>query len=64
MQILETTGAGWLAGAAYQIPEIALRASVTYRSEIDHKVDINENLSLWNFPGLTSSIGWFRRSSI
>ncbi|MFW2787281.1 long-chain fatty acid transporter, partial [Acinetobacter baumannii] len=35
--IKETTGAGWLAGAAYQIPEIALRASVTYRSEIDHK---------------------------
>ncbi|RJN75763.1 OmpP1/FadL family transporter, partial [Acinetobacter baumannii] len=52
--IKETTGAGWLAGAAYQIPEIALRASVTYRSEIDHKVDINENLSLLNFPGLTS----------
>lgn len=52
--IKETTGAGWLAGAAYQIPEIALKASVTYRSEIDHKVDINENLSLLNFPGLTS----------
>ena len=27
---------GWLAGAAFQIPEIALKASVTYRSEIDH----------------------------
>ncbi len=40
--IKETTGAGWLAGAAYQIPEIALRASVTYRSEIDHKVDIRD----------------------
>ncbi|WP_457970422.1 OmpP1/FadL family transporter [Acinetobacter calcoaceticus] len=52
--IKETTGAGWLAGAAYQIPEIALKASVTYRSEIDHKVDINENLSILNFPGLTS----------
>ncbi|RDJ46783.1 long-chain fatty acid transporter, partial [Acinetobacter baumannii] len=52
--IKETTGAGWLAGAAYQIPEIALRASVTYRSEIDHKVNIDENLSILNFPGLTS----------
>ena len=52
--IKETTGAGWLAGAAYQIPEIALKASVTYRSEIDHKVNINESLSLLNFPGLNS----------
>ena len=34
---------GWLAGAAYQIPEIALRASVTYRSEIKHKVVIDES---------------------
>ncbi|RZF52131.1 long-chain fatty acid transporter [Acinetobacter halotolerans] len=42
--IKETGGVGWLAGAAYQIPEIALKASVTYRSEIDHKVDINETL--------------------
>lgn len=43
--IKETGGAGWLAGAAFQIPEIALKASVTYRSEIDHDVDINESLS-------------------
>ena len=28
---------GWLAGFAYQIPEIALKTSVTYRSEIKHK---------------------------
>ena len=27
---------GWLAGFAYQIPEIALKASVAYRSEISH----------------------------
>lgn len=44
--IKETGGTGWLAGAAYQIPEIALKASVTYRSEIDHDVDINESLAL------------------
>jgi long-chain fatty acid transport protein len=31
-----TEGWGWLAGFAYQIPEIALKASLTYRSEIDH----------------------------
>ena len=29
--IKETGGVGWLAGAAYQIPDIALKASVTYR---------------------------------
>lgn len=40
--IKETTGTGWLAGAAYQIPEIALKASLTYRSEIDHKVNIKK----------------------
>ncbi|MCL9676024.1 outer membrane protein transport protein [Acinetobacter sp. ACZLY 512] len=42
--IKETSGVGWLAGLAYQIPEIALKASLTYRSEIDHDVNINENL--------------------
>ena len=55
--IKETTGWGWLAGAAYQIPEIALKASLTYRSEIDHDVNIDENLSLLSFPGLTSVLG-------
>ncbi|WP_336931793.1 long-chain fatty acid transporter [Acinetobacter bereziniae] len=54
--IKETGGVGWLAGAAYQIPEIALKASVTYRSEIDHKTDINENLSITDFPGFNSVI--------
>lgn len=46
-QIKETDGYGWLAGLAYQIPEIALKASLTYRSEIDHDVNIQETL-----PGL------------
>ncbi|AQZ82985.1 long-chain fatty acid transporter [Acinetobacter calcoaceticus] len=42
--IKETGGVGWLAGFAYQIPEIALKASLTYRSEVDHDVNIRENL--------------------
>ena len=41
-KIKETGGVGWLAGAAFQIPEIALKASVTYRSEIDHDVNATE----------------------
>ncbi len=35
---------GWLAGVAYQIPEIALKAAVTYRSEIKHELDTSETL--------------------
>ena len=34
---------GWAVGAAYQIPEIALKASLTYRSEIKHELNTNEN---------------------
>ena len=37
-------GYGWLAGAAYQIPEIALKASITYRSEIDHELETTESM--------------------
>lgn len=44
--IKETGGAGWLAGAAFQIPEIALKASLTYRSEVTHKVDADETIAL------------------
>ena len=41
--ISEDSAAGWLVGAAYQIPEIALKAAVTYRSEIKHKVNVDES---------------------
>lgn len=39
---------GWVAGAAYEIPDIALKASITYRSEINHKVSTREALSFAN----------------
>jgi long-chain fatty acid transport protein len=42
--ISENSSIGWLAGLSYQIPEIALKASVTYRSEIDHKVMVDETM--------------------
>ena len=38
----EDSAIGWLAGFAYQIPEIALKASVTYRSEIEHEASTRE----------------------
>ena len=37
---------GWLAGVAYSKPEIALKAALTYRSEIDHSMDITETYPL------------------
>lgn len=36
---------GWLAGFAYEKPEIALRAALTYSSEIEHDFDLNESYS-------------------
>ncbi len=33
---------GWLAGVAYSKPEIALKAALTYRSEVDHTLPIDE----------------------
>ena len=46
-------GFGWLAGFAYQIPEIALKLSMTYRSEIDHELKTTETA-----PNLTSTIAY------
>lgn len=37
---------GWIAGVAYQIPEIALKAAVTYRSEISHKANSTETSNI------------------
>ncbi|QIC67895.1 OmpP1/FadL family transporter [Acinetobacter schindleri] len=34
---------GWAAGLAFQIPEIALKASLTYRSEIEHELNTDES---------------------
>lgn len=41
-------GYGWLGGIAYQIPDIALKASVTYRSKIKYDAQFEENLSSLN----------------
>lgn len=45
--VSSSTGYGWVAGLAYSKPEIALKAAVTYRSEIDHDTAIGES-----FPAL------------
>ncbi len=46
LDVPEDSAVGWLAGFAYQIPEIALKASVTYRSEIDHEFTARESMPL------------------
>ncbi|WP_367106188.1 outer membrane protein transport protein [uncultured Psychrobacter sp.] len=40
------TDYGWIAGLAYSKPEIALKAALTYRSEIDHNMNIAETYPL------------------
>ncbi|MCX0334040.1 outer membrane protein transport protein [Acinetobacter radioresistens] len=42
----ESSDIGWLAGAAFQIPDIALKASITYRSEIEHDVNSSESITI------------------
>ena len=37
---------GYILGASYSKPEIALKAALTYRSEIDHSMNINETYPL------------------
>lgn len=56
VSISEDHALGWMAGVAYQIPEIALKAAVTYRSEITHKGHANEEFSL-PFSNLVPLVG-------
>lgn len=44
-------GYGYLLGAAYEIPDIALRVSLTYNSEIKHNLDTVENFN----PGVVTN---------
>ena len=47
INLKEKAAYGWLAGFAYQIPEIALKAAVTYRSEIKHELDTTETSKIY-----------------
>jgi long-chain fatty acid transport protein len=46
---MEGDGWGWRAGIAYEIPEIAFRASLVYNSAVDH--DLSGTVDLTNVPG-------------
>lgn len=54
IKIDEKEAYGWLAGFAYSIPEIALKASVTYRSEIKHKATGTESFTFAQSTTLAS----------
>lgn len=49
------TAYGWMAGIAYLKPEIALKAALTYRSEIDHDVNMTENLPALGAAGVSTN---------
>ena len=49
------TAYGWLAGVAYSKPEIALKAALTYRSEIDHETEVGERIPLLGVPFLKNA---------
>lgn len=53
-QISPDTGIGWVAGVAYSKPEIALKASLTYRSEIEHETGISETFPARRLAGLNA----------
>lgn len=44
-QVEEDSSIGWLAGMAFQIPDIALKAAVTYRSKIKHEMTVEESFN-------------------
>jgi long-chain fatty acid transport protein len=49
----KSSSSGWLIGAAYEIPDIALRVSATYFSEVEHSADTTETIAggVANAPG-------------
>lgn len=53
----EDESVGWLAGVAYQIPEVALKASVTYRSEIEHKMNASESFGAAGYISIPGAPG-------
>lgn len=49
------TAFGYQVGAAYEIPEIALRVSATYFSEIDHDLETRQSVNGVTFGGVTNT---------
>ena len=47
---VEDSGIGWRLGAAYEIPEIALRASLVYQSKVNYDLDGSVDVALIGMP--------------
>lgn len=45
VELDDGSGTGWLVGAAYERPDIALRVALTYFSEVENKFDTVESLN-------------------
>ena len=61
IDLKEDEAYGWIAGFAYSIPEIALKAAVTYRSEIKHELNTKETFGFGTdgslyIPGFTQKV--------
>ncbi|CUH82175.1 Outer membrane protein transport protein (OMPP1/FadL/TodX) [Tritonibacter multivorans] len=54
---------GWVAGAAYEKPEIALRVALTYSSEIEHDFALNETFPAILAPFLPGGTNEFPTST-
>ncbi len=46
IELKDAVGTGYTVGAAYEIPDIALRVALSFNSEITHKMDVEETLPL------------------
>lgn len=51
------TDVGWVAGIAYSKPEIALKAALTYRSEIEHETHMAETFPNLALRGIEPTTG-------
>jgi long-subunit fatty acid transport protein len=58
LEVDRTTELGWLAGVAYERPDIALRVALTYNSAIDHDFEATESFNGAVVPagGFTTTI--------
>lgn len=57
---LEDDGVGYRVGVAYTVPEIAMKASLIYRSEIDHRAEgVTRNPALTGLGFLSNEVASF-----
>lgn len=58
------SGHGWIGGFAYELPKIALKTSLTYRSKISHDLETHESSNIDNFENLNSTTKFTTPQSI